>query len=97
MHEIRLFDIAEQEIIDARDWYEKESPGLGGRFIDELEHQLERIAAHPDQFPRVFEDVRRAKLRIFPYGLFFRERRTVVFVMSCFHASRDPLVWQSRI
>jgi len=97
MREIRLFDAAEIEIIEARDWYERESPGLGHRFIDELEHQLERIATHPEQFPRVLEDVKRAKLRIFPYGVFFRDQGDRIFVISCFHASRDPSIWRRRI
>ncbi len=97
MRDIRLFDVAAREVMEARDWYEKESTGLGGRFIDELEHQLERIMANPGQFPFILEDVRRAKLRIFPYGIFFRERGNLVFVIACFHASRDPLTWQRRL
>ena len=42
-------------------------------------------------------DVRRARLRTFPYGLFFRVVDDGVFVIACFHSSRDPRVWRRRV
>ncbi|MGN6209898.1 type II toxin-antitoxin system RelE/ParE family toxin [Asticcacaulis sp.] len=96
MRDIRIFAAAELEITEARAWYDSESPGLGDRFIDELDPQLERIAAAPDQFPCVLRDVRRARLHIFPYAIFFREKGTAVFVISCFHSSRNPRAWKHR-
>lgn len=97
MREIRLFDAADLEIIEARDWYERESHGLGERFIDELEHQPGRIAENPGQFPYVLRHVRRARLRIFPYGIFFQEQGDLIFIISCFHSSRNPRIWQRRL
>ena len=41
-------------------------------------------------------DIRRALLRRFPYALFFRIVDDAVFVMACFHSSRDPRIWQHR-
>jgi len=72
----------------------KKAPGLGDRFVDELENILERIAIAPGRFPYVLPSVRRALLTVFPYAVFFRERGDVIFVISCFHSSRDPKIWQ---
>jgi toxin ParE1/3/4 len=87
---------ARLELIAAQDWYEKEAPGLGARFGAEVDYQVGRIASNPFQFPVVLEDVRRARLRRFPYGLFFRTRGEGAYVIACFHSSRDPFVWKSR-
>jgi plasmid stabilization system protein ParE len=87
---------ARLEIISAHDWYERELPGLGLRFREELDFQVGRIAAHPQQFPLRLKDVRSARLRRFPYSLFFRATDTEVAVVACFHASRDPMVWRGR-
>jgi len=88
---------ARLDMIDAQDWYERKAQGLGARFLAEVDFQVQRIAANPLHFPKMWADVRRARLRRFPYGLFFRSLAEGVFVIACFHSSRDPLIWQSRI
>ena len=88
---------ARLDMIDAHDWYERQAPGLGVRFRGEVDFQVRRIAATPLQFPEILADVRRVRLRRFPYGLFFRVLPDAVYVIACFHSSRDPLIWQSRI
>ena len=61
-------------------------------FQDEADRQVARIAEIPMQFPILMSDVRRVWL----HRLFYRITDAEVFVIACFHASRDPLVWQSR-
>lgn len=88
---------ARLELIAAQDWYEQASVGLGRAFRAELDREVGRIIDNPRQFPVVLRDVRRARLRRFPYGLFFREREDGVVLVACFHASRDPVVWKARL
>jgi plasmid stabilization system protein ParE len=88
--------VARAELIAAQDWYEKESPGLGARFRTEIDVQIDRITSNPLQFPVLLKDVRRARLRRFPYGLFFRALPEAAFVIACFHSRRDPMVWRER-
>jgi plasmid stabilization system protein ParE len=73
------------EIIDAQDWYEREAKGLGARFRDEIESHVQRIATNPLQSPVMLRDVRRARLRRFPYSLFFRMLDDTIYVIACFH------------
>jgi plasmid stabilization system protein ParE len=79
---------ARAELIDAQDWYESEVTGLGRRFRAALEALAERMSVNPIQFPVVFKNVRRA--------LFFVIENETLFVIACFHASRDPAQWQQR-
>lgn len=88
---------AQAEAITAQEWYEGEAPGLGARFRGEVDFVAQRLSADPLQFPVVLADVRRARLRKFPYGLFFRIVDETVFVIACFHSRRDPRQWQQRV
>jgi toxin ParE1/3/4 len=84
------------EIIEAQRWYEKEAVGLGAHFRAEVDRQAQRIIANPLQFPLMLADIRRARLGRFPYSLFFRPLDDAIYVIACFHSSRDPAIWQSR-
>jgi len=83
-------------MIEAHEWYAARGPVLATRFIVEVETVVERIAAAPEQFPVVHRDVRRVRFRRFPYALFFRVADGRVYVLACFHSSRDPQQWEQR-
>jgi toxin ParE1/3/4 len=87
---------AEAEALEAAEWYEKRSQGLGRAFLELVEQTLEDLAERPRQFPLVYRDVRRALLKRFPYGVFFRLRRDQIRVLAVIHLSRNPRRWQRR-
>jgi plasmid stabilization system protein ParE len=87
---------ARAELVEAQDWYESKYPGLGTRFREELEATVRRLQENPHQFPVVFRGVHRARLRKFPYGLFFHVEISALVVIACFHGSRDPQRWERR-
>ncbi len=87
---------AREELIEAQDWYESERLGLGCEFRANIDAAIERMSANPLQFPVVFRGIRRALVRRFPYMLFFIIEGETLFVIACFHASRDPRHWQER-
>jgi hypothetical protein len=45
----------------------------------------------------MYADIRRARLRRFPYGIYFKIEGDDIFVIACFHAARDPTNWQDRV
>jgi toxin ParE1/3/4 len=61
-----------------------------------VEAVLARIGGQPRLHQAVFGDVRRAVVAGFPYCVYYREEADRVRVLSVFHTSRDPNVWQSR-
>jgi plasmid stabilization system protein ParE len=98
VHPVIFTPIARQELMDACDWYDNESPGLRARFLAEVDNVVERVAANPNQFPVVRKTIRRALLRRFPYALMFVvEPDHDITVIACFHGSRNPARWQRRI
>jgi plasmid stabilization system protein ParE len=88
---------AEQDVVDAVDWYEHQAPGVGVRLLAEITAVIVRIASNPRQFPLAHKDARRALLRRFPYAVFFRVTKERVEVTACFHTSRDPRRWRTRV
>ena len=84
-------------MIDAKDWYENEAPGLGRNFRAAVDAVIQRMSANPWQFPVVYKSIRRALLRHFPYALMFViEADETLTVIACFHGSRDPKHWQKQ-
>ncbi|HKI34859.1 MAG TPA: type II toxin-antitoxin system RelE/ParE family toxin [Gemmataceae bacterium] len=88
---------AKDEYDDAVDWYEQRQAGLGAAFITRAREVLQRIAANPQIYATVYQDVREARVRQFPYTVVYREEQGEVVIIAVFHSARDPSVWQSRI
>jgi plasmid stabilization system protein ParE len=86
----------EAEAARAAQWYERESLGLGVAFLEVVEATLAAIAENPKRYPLVHRDVRRALLKRFPYGVFFRVRPRAIRVLAIVHLARDPSLWQRR-
>lgn len=80
----------------ARTWYEEQKPGLGGRFADAIDAAIRRIALTPSAFPAVHGEIRRAVVRQFPFGIYFRIHGRTVVVIAVIHGRRHPLRWQAR-
>lgn len=87
---------AAADIEDAYFWYETQRPGLGGEFLDAISGVFSVLLESPRRYRLVHRDTRRANLRRFPYGVFYRILGADVVVIACFHASRDPRVWRAR-
>jgi plasmid stabilization system protein ParE len=80
----------------ARDWYERQRAGLGDAFTDAVDDFLVRIGAMPELYGVVLRDVRRGKLRRFPYLVYYRVLSDRIEVIAVLHSGRHPRVWQSR-
>lgn len=63
---------AETDIEEAAIWYEKQRPGLGDEFLDELRSVFKSISENPAIYPVVHRSTRRALIRRFPFGVYFR-------------------------
>lgn len=86
---------AEAELLDARDWYEHQRPGLGSVFATEVETALGGVLQAPLAYPRVQGEIRRALLRRFPHAIHFRAMPEQIVVLAV-HGRRHPRRWQSR-
>lgn len=81
---------ANVEVEGAFHEYERERPGLGIDFLDELLRIEGHLSLNPALYQRVEGDVRRAVLRRFPYGLFYVIDGPTVSVLACLDLRRRP-------
>lgn len=73
-------------------YYEEEVPGLGDDLVTQLDQLFARLAAFPRSSPLVagYEPVRRARLRRFPYSVFYQPGTTQIEVLRVVHTARSP-------
>lgn len=76
-------------------YYDEAKPGLGEDLAAELDQLFARLEAFPRSAPLVagYEPVRRARLRRFPYAVFYRPDRTRIEVLRVVHTARSPDTW----
>ena len=96
MKPVLIRPAAAADVEDAFAWYERQRPGLGVDFRLELQAALDRVAEKPELYQMIRRDTRRALLRRFPYGVFYRVYPEAIVVVAVMHGRRDPRRWQSR-
>lgn len=85
---VRFDERAERDAEAAVEWYTEQRAGLGAEFLAALDQTIDNIARHPDMYPRVISDVRRALTPKFPYSVYYERCREVVTVVAVLHTRR---------
>lgn len=79
---------AAQEVEEARNWYQEESPSAEEGFLADLSHAVEQVAAAPLRWPRYRAQTRRYVFRRYPYSLVYRVCDDLVRVLAVAHDKR---------
>lgn len=97
MRPVTFHPAAEAEVVEAAQYYEDQSPGLGPALIRAVERAVEQIAAGPEASPKIGRRVRRKLLHRFPYSLIFAAYPDRLRIVAVAHHKRRPLYWRSRL
>ena len=83
---------AQNELLNAWQWYEEKQIGLGDKFKKEVYNCLNKITKNPVVYPLRNELFRERKINIFPYLIIyhFSVETNLIIVTSIFHTSRNP-------
>lgn len=92
----RILDDAARDIEETFVWYEQQQPGLGVRFLAELERVWEIIDEYPALYAMIYKTVRKAKPATFPYQIYYFIKGEEQLVLAVLHERRKPSVWQNR-
>ena len=92
MTRVILFPSAKKDLLRARQWYRDQRPGLDREFRAEVEKALGFIAENPRLYPVVYQRVRRAITRRFPYKIFYEDLGHRILILAVRHHSQRPLV-----
>lgn len=91
-----LIPQAQEEFDVSFDHYERERPGLGVEFLIAIRTMLDSIASNPHFYAIVHRNVREAIVPRFPFCIYYIIKPSRIRIVSVFHTSRDPQVWQVR-
>ena len=87
---------AEAEMIEAAQFYDERVHGLGADFLDAIDEAVERLLANPHRFPIIENDIRRCRVKRFPFCVYFRQTIGAWRILVVKHHSRDPDYWKPR-
>ena len=87
---------ASRELVEIAVYYDRELPGLGSDFLNELDRVLSLLAENP-QLGAVFEPpFRRALMQQFPFSVYYAVESNRIKVMAIAHQSRKQGYWTGR-
>ena len=76
--------------------YESNRAGLGAAFVAAISQAVLLAAEHPLRYPVIHRNIRRVRAKRLPYSVYYVAEARRVVVLSVFHSSRSPLIWQQR-
>jgi plasmid stabilization system protein ParE len=95
--EVEFHPAAEQELLDAEDWYAERSLIVARAFVQEVALVVERALAAPERWPSHLYGTRRIVFPRFPFSLIYRLREQQIQVVAVAHQSRRPGYWKDRV
>jgi toxin ParE1/3/4 len=94
--QLRTRPEADRDLIEARAWYERQSPLAAERFHEAIEAIFASITEGPLKYRAIHKGVRRALTGGFPYAVFFTLREETIFVIAVTHQARHAREWRRR-
>ena len=97
MRSVEFHPHAQDELVAAAQFYERQIEGLGLDFIATVRHAYERLPEFPASGAPFGRRLRRLLVPKFPYGLLYRVEPERIYVIAVMHLHRRPDYWRSRL
>lgn len=94
---IRLLEPAQTELDEGIAWYAEQAPGLGDAFLIEAIKTLRLIEQFPQAWHPLTSEIRRCRLRRFPYSVVYTQDGPGILVLAIAHQHRKPDYWKNRL
>ena len=93
---LSFHELAERELNDAAQYYDREQAGLGAAFIADVQRCTDAILEHSEAGLVIRGRVRRRLCRRFRYGVLYTIRPETVRVLAVMNLRRRPMYWVGR-
>ncbi len=80
---------AEEDLREARLWYEERREGLGDEMVAAVRRAIRSLEDEPARRPLHYREFRRLLIRRFPYKIFYLVERDRVVVFRVLHGKQD--------
>ena len=88
---------AEEEMLEASEYYERQARGLGRDFLAEVQRTVDVIIENPRVGRVVRRPIRRRLMRRFPFGILYRVDPHEIVIIAVMHLRRRPGYWAARV
>ena len=85
------------EFLEAIEYYENCSVGLGLDFSEEIYSSIQQILRFPFAWSSSSKNTRRCLAKRFPYGIIYAISENTIFVLAIMHLNRKPTYWHKRL
>ena len=96
MKPARFHPEAEIELAAEANYYEERSPGLGGRFTDEVQAAVKLAASMPGIGSPHRYGTRRVFPKSFPFSVVYSESESELVILAIAPFPRKPGYWRAR-
>jgi toxin ParE1/3/4 len=93
---VTFHELAEQGLLDAANYYENQSAGLGSAFLEEIEHAVAQICQHPASAYQILPLVWRKIVRRFPYSIMYSVQDDRIRILAIANQRPCPFYWRGR-
>ena len=89
-YELEIKEEANQEVIEAYLFYEKQQEGLGERFLKSVEIYIDRVLNYPEHYAMKRPPYREAFIKKFPFLIIYEFTEEKVIIYSVFNTWKNP-------
>jgi len=96
---ITILQPAQLEIIEAFEYYEYSTKGLGFQFLNEIDHSINLIKNFSDLWTKLNpkSKIRKCVVKKFPYCIYYSSDTHILTIIAVAHFHREPMYWKERI
>lgn len=94
--DIRLLDAARDDLRNGWLFYELQAPGLGDRFLDAVEADVQSLTVYGGIHLQV-DGFHRMLIRRFPFALYYVMEATSIDIYAILDCRRDPIWIRARL
>jgi len=93
---VDFLEQAYYEYLEAIEYYDIQSSGLGKKFVEEVDRTIKIICKYPDGFTKYSLNTKKAILNIFPYNIIYSVINETILIVAIAHQHRKPKYWDKR-
>ena len=98
-YKVHILDSAQSEILEAAQWYENQTIGLGKKFLKEFRGSIKAIGLTPSGFAYRFLSFRALTMSRFPCLIYYQvdDEKRHALIFAVLHSHRNPAFLQLRL
>ena len=90
-HKVTFTSRANNDVLNAFEYYESSQKDLGNYFLDSLENSTTSIDNNPEIYKFIHKSFQQAKVKRFPYVIIFERKDKEIILLSVFNTYQNPI------